>query len=98
MKYISKLTLQIVSLSILIISCKHHLNPAVIKTYTDENKTLEQKVSEMKKFQEQTLSEMETGYSEMMSAIDPKRKAAYHRDKAIRAKMDILENKIKGAI
>lgn len=75
-------------------SCKNKINPAMITSFTNENIILKQKVTDMKTFKYQIFSERENKYSEMISAIDPKKKALYKKENTLKSEINTLKEKM----
>lgn len=76
-------------------ACIHQIDQSVIQTFITENTTLMGNVSEMKSFKYKVLSEKENKYSEMIASIEPKKKLAYEKDKALKTELKNINETIE---
>lgn len=98
MKNKTKGMIAIIAMGISLTACKQQIDQSVIQSYTNENQTLEQKISEMKAFKYKISSDIEKKQTEMVATIDPKKKAAYEKDNAVKSELQSIKGKIDKAI
>lgn len=94
MKNKAKSMIAVIAIGISLTTCKH-IDQSKIQSYTDENRALEQKVSDMRTFKNQILSEDEKKHSDMIASIDPKKKATYEKDVTLKSEMNILKEEME---
>ncbi|MBI2268970.1 MAG: hypothetical protein HYU69_01280 [Bacteroidetes bacterium] len=97
MKKAIKAGVAIMTAGIFLTACKQQIDESVIQSYTNENQILEQKVSEMKAFKYKTSSDIEKKQTEMVAAIDPKKKVAYEKDNGVKSELKSIKEKIDKA-
>ncbi len=97
MKNTIKAIITITAIGISLTACKHEIDKAVIQSCVNENAAFEEKISKMKTFKYQVISEMERKHTDMINKIDPKKKTAFEKDNTLKSEMNTLKGKMEKA-
>lgn len=98
MKHKIKTMIAIIAIGTSLTACKHQIDQSVIQSFTNENKQLEQEVSDMRTFKIQIISERDKKQSEMEGLIDPNKKAAYEKDNTLKSELNETKDKMDIAV
>ncbi len=98
MKHIVKQFLGVITLSVIAFSCSHPLDQKIIDSFTADNIAMIQKLTEAKKSKDDITAGKTKKYPKMLSNIDPKKKAAFDKDKTAQDILKQMDEKYNKAI